>query len=270
MSEMTDVVQLDSLVDTAMGSSPEQSQGGDKTSTDTVEKPTEQASQEATQEAKDEQAKAEGSQEVKEQEAEKTKTIPYERFKEVNDNYKVTKERIEQIEKQYAEKIKSLEEKLSSVPENLTPEQQEVKNAIKTLEEQGFAKKDEIIKEWESKLQREKQQAQEEKKLEVELTQLENKYSGKDGNVKFDRKEVVNFMADNKLHNLTIEQAFFLLHQNDLIDFKIKKALRANTGVTSVTSDGSGASMNNLDTIKQKMLKGDSKATNEFLDALIK
>jgi hypothetical protein len=265
MSEMTDVVQqLDTLVDTAMGSSPEQSQAP---KAETTEQPVE------TNESEDKQTQtqeAEATTTEKDVEAEKTKTIPYERFKEVNDNYKVTKERIEQIEKQYAEKIKILEDKLSQVPENLTPEQQEVKNAIKTLEEQGFAKKEEIIKEWESKLQREKQQAQEEKKLEVELTQLESKYSGKDGNVKFDRKEVIDFMADNKLHNLSIEQAFFLLHQNDIIDFKIKSALRKNIGVSSVTSDGSGASMNDLNTVKQKMLKGDKKATSDFLDALIK
>jgi hypothetical protein len=270
MSEMTaDVVgaTLDTLADAALGSSP-------ATNVNSKDKAVEAAPTGESKTADSQPAEAKTTEDQSSpvnaevsKETVTAKTIPYERFKEVNDTLKSNKERMDQLEKEHAAKIARLEAELKKRPVALSEEEKVKQDAIKTLEDNGFVRKDDIIAEMEKKQAKALAKAEADKRLELELTGLEKKYAGK-VYPKFNRNEVIKYMADNKLAHLKPEQAYIILHQEEVIDARIKQAMAKNTGVTSEASDGSGARTQNLTDLKKAMLKGDKKAKETYLQAL--
>ncbi len=149
---------------------------------------------------------------------EESRSIPYERFKEVNERYRQTEE-----------KLKALEQQVSSLSvKPTTPEEEQVKS---TLKQYGFVSQDEV--------RQEVRRVQEDIRVEQELSQLETRYDGKDGRPKFDRQRVLEFAINRNIADP--EVAYKALNEKTLIDWHIAQASKASIGVKSERSDGSGA-----------------------------
>jgi hypothetical protein len=115
----------------------------------------------------------------------------------------------------------------------MTEEQKQEALAKEELKKLGFYSKDEIDQIISERLSEVEKQAQEkimqkeaDSQLEKELITLEAKDFGE---VKFDRKEVLNFMKKEGI--LNPESAFKLLKHDLLVDQAIKQAIKGNKGV---------------------------------------
>lgn len=160
-------------------------------------------------------------------------TVPYARFKEVNDKYK-------ELEKRY-------QDQGNQTPRQTQPNPQAdvIKQQLKEL---GFVSREEI----------EQQKADEQ--LENSLKSLEKAYDGKDGRPKFNRQKVLEYASQNLIGNP--EVAYKTMHEAELMDFAIKQATGKTKGVKSEVSDGSGSA--NMGTSNDDLMsayqQGDSSA----------
>lgn len=152
-----------------------------------------------------------------------TKAVPYERFKEVNDRYRQTEEKLKEIEAR-------LNQTSNQPSQNraVDPQEAQVKEVLKQY---GFVSKDEV----EAEINRLK----EDQALEQTLSSLEKRYSGKDGRPKFNRQQVVEYALNRQIADP--EVAYKALHEKDLLNWHIENASKKQTGVKAETSDGSGA-----------------------------
>jgi hypothetical protein len=170
--------------------------------------------------------------------------VPYDRFKEKNEEAKKLKEELDRLQQ---------ERQLTQTQQqqNQTIDQEQVvKEQLKKL---GFVSKEEL------------QEVEADRQLSNTLEKLESKYDGKDGAPKFKRSEILKYARDNMIGD--IEAAYKLKHQVELTDIAIKRALGKVPGVKSEVSDGSGsatAGTSNND-LKAAIEKGDKGALTTYI-----
>ena len=177
------------------------------------------------------------------EESKVSKSVPYERFAEVNNNYKKLESRLAEIESKREE------------TKVVDPQEQVVKTQLdKYLKEMGYVSKEDLAR----------QEA--DKALQNQVETLKSKYDGKDGKPKFKYEDVLDYAEKNLIGNLEI--AYQQKHQAELIDFAVKQALGKTKGVKSEVSDGSGSQEvgTTQGDLREAALSGDSDA----MKALIK
>lgn len=190
--------------------------------------PEEEMTQEVT--TAEETATADTSAETNEQETTHEETqddsaeqsVPYGRFKQVNEEKKAL-----------ARKIEDLERKFESMSQKDTPQSDPQKELVKN-------QLDQLLKEMGYVSQKELQQVEQDRQLKEEINSLKGKYSGKDGRPKFDPDQVIDFARERMIGDL--EVAYQAMHQQQLTDWAVKRALSKSGSVKSETSDGSGSS----------------------------
>lgn len=148
------------------------------------------------------------------------KTVPYSRFKEINEQKRQAEAKVAEYESKSTE--------TSTESEESDPQQAVIK---KTLNEMGFVSRDQ--------LEQIRRQDKEDDALRQEMSRLSTKYDGKDGRPKFDQDAVVKFALDRQIGDL--ETAYEKLNQAKIIDWHVKQALDKSGGVKTEASDGSGS-----------------------------
>jgi hypothetical protein len=182
---------------------------------------------------------------------ETSKFVPYDRFEEVNTGYKQSRETIAQLQAE-VDRIKGLTAGLT--PPDADPQKDAIR---KELEAMGFVTKEQQAAEL--------KQQQLDASTRAELTRLESGYDGKDGRPKFDRNKVVSYAIEHSLGNL--ETAYKEMHEQELIDWHVQKAIANSKGTKSEASNGSGSSevgTTNED-LKKAIEQGDRNALKTYL-----
>lgn len=177
------------------------------------------------------------------------KTVPYDRFKEVNEKYRQTEE-----------KIKELESRLNQNSQPPTPKAPTDPNEAKVkevLKNYGFVSQEDV--------QAEINRLREDQVLEQKLSQLEKSYSGTDGRPKFDRQKIVEYAINNGIPDP--ELAYKALHEQELLNWHIEQASTKQAGVKTESSDGSGSKTagSSNDELMQKAMSGDDSAMDTLL-----
>jgi len=182
---------------------------------------------------------------------EEDRPVPYSRFKEVNER-----------SKQYEAKLKEVENRLSEMdkrnPATVDPQEQQVKTM---LNQYGYLSREEF----EAELDKREQRLREDANVNQELARLEQKYDGKNGLPKFDRKIVVEFALDHRLADP--EVAYNTLYDKERLNWHIQQATGKSKGVKAESSDGSGAqSAGPADSdLMSEAMKGDDQAFNTLI-----
>ncbi len=172
------------------------------------------------------------------------KTVPYERFREVNEKAKRVDELEDEIQRLKGQAPKT----------EIDPKKEQVKEALKPiLEELGYVSKEELAK------------IDEDKQVQSEISTLEKQFDGKDGRPKFVKEDVIKYALQNKIGS--VEVAYKQLHEKELINWYIKKAQAESKGFKTESSDGSGSSEVGVtnDDLKEGIVKGDKTALHTFL-----
>lgn len=192
---------------------------------------------------------------VAEEATQEPKTVPYDRFKEVNDKYKATEATLEALN----QKIASMETRLTPQEQAVDPNLQAAKEQLKAL---GFVSKEDV--------ERTLNQKEEDAKLERELTRLEDKFNGTDGLPKFNRKEVIDYAISKGLPDPEI--AFKVMKEKEILDWQIKEAITKSKGIKTEASDGSGSSQSGTtdEDLKEGIRQGDKNALRTYLKRLTK
>lgn len=149
------------------------------------------------------------------------------------------------LKKQDKEKIAQLEQKIQEssglmdrmknvfIPEEHEPEPI-IPNALT---------KEELLQILDEREQDKQQKTEEQKRSELiqnEIKELESVYNGKDGGLKYEDQEVLQWQKDNNKLYLTPKEAFSIMRHNEIIDFKVKEVLNGRKPVENVeTPNGS-------------------------------
>lgn len=197
------------------------------------------SNEEQTAQDSEESSSAEGTEESE-------KSVPYSRFREVNEKAK----RAEELEA----RLKELESR--SEPKEDNPQKEQIKEALKPiLDELGYVSKDQL------------ERQKEDEQIQGELSRLEKQYNGKDGRPKFDRDEVVKFAMEKRIGD--IETAYEKLHQSELINWHVKEAIAKSKGIKTESSNGTGTSGVTNDDLKESIKKGDRNALRTYLKRFV-
>lgn len=187
--------------------------------------------------------KTEESQSAEDTKVTDSKYVPYERFSEVNNKAK-----------ELEAKIQELESRFDQPKTELDPQKEQIKEALKPiLKEMGFID------------QEAQRQAEEDKQVEAEIAGLAKQYDGSDGRPKFVKEDVVKYAINNKIGS--VEAAYKLLHEKDLVNWQIARAIEKSKGIKTESSDGSGSSevgTTNED-LKEAIEGGNKTALHTFL-----
>lgn len=207
--------------------------------------------QQETTEAPSAENQAEATTETPEstEETKVSKSIPYERFAEINSKNKLLEEKLAKIEAQLTQNRPQ--------PQVDVAQQQQEAAIREQLKKMGFISQDEI------------KQMEEDRKLDSRLTSLESKYSGSDGKPKFSRIEVLEYARDHQIGDP--EAAYKLMNHDALMDYAIKQATGKIKPVKSETSDGSGSSQagtTNSDLLSA-VQKGDKDSLRSFIKRML-
>lgn len=141
-----------------------------------------------------------------------SKTIPYDRFKEVNDEAKRYKEELQAIKAQQEEA-----QRVAQMTPEEQVQQQQLEVAKETLKKLGFVTKEE-----------QDRMRQEEKAANMfisECNRLEGKYDGKDGMPAFKAKDIASYMDELAAQGQYIsdpETAYKLKHLDEIAEKKAK------------------------------------------------
>lgn len=193
---------------------------------------------EETAQGSEESSSAEGTEESE-------KSVPYSRFREVNEKAK----RAEELER----RVQELEQNRNQSGEG-NPQKEQIKEALKPiLDELGYVSKEALERDKEDEF------------VKSELTRLEGKYDGKDGRPKFDRNDVVKYAMEKRIGDL--EAAYQKKHFQELINWHVKETIAKSKGLRTESSDGSGSSETGVtnDDLKEAIGKGDKGALRTFL-----
>lgn len=187
----------------------------------------------------------ETTQEETQEDSKVSKTVPYERFSEVNNKLK-----------EYERKTAEMEEKFNKVsPTPANPQEEIIKQQFKKIaDELGYVSKTEL------------EQKEASKALQQTVKDLQAKYDGKDGRPKFDYQKTLDYAEKNLLGNL--EVAYKAMNEPQLMDWAIKAALGKTKGVKSEVSDGSGSS--EIGTTQGDLLNAAAKGDSDAISTLIK
>lgn len=190
-----------------------------------------------------------------------SESVPYDRFAEVNSTNKVLKEEREALRKELEEikgRLDTFKAPQQPQSQQEIAQRQQEELVKRQLREMGFVDQSEVEKRL--------QQIDEDRKLENRIQSLENKYSGKDGRPKFNRREILEYARDNQIGD--IEAAYKLKNQDALIDYAIKQAQGKVKPVKSESSDGSGSQ--NAGTTNDDLISAARKGDKSSLLSFIK
>lgn len=148
-----------------------------------------------------------------------TKAVPYERFKEVNDRQKALEAELAQF--------KAKAEVLDKLQASLTPQEPKdpvTQRADEKLKEMGYVRKDDVERLVEERIQ----STRVEDSFMSQVSELEQKYNGKDGLPKFDVAEVAKFMDTNPYYKDAngfpdVEKTFKAMHLEEFTDSVAKQ-----------------------------------------------
>lgn len=135
-------------------------------------------------------------------------SIPYSRFKEVNDQLKELKSQLDQ-QKGKAEVADRIKSALDENPQGMDPRLQKANETLRNL---GYATREDV----QEMLQRERLVSE----WRQQMTDLESKYDGSDGGVKFDPESVAKYMEENNIYDP--ETAFKVMNLDAIVDQKAK------------------------------------------------
>lgn len=188
------------------------------------------------------------------------KTVPYDRFSQVNAERSEYKQTLAQVQQELAALRQAQQQALAPQAD---PAQVQEKEVIKQqlaplLEEMGYVSKAEL------------QRREADVRLEQTLSSLESKYSGKDGSPKFERQAVINYAVANGINNP--EAAYKLMNMDALMNSVAQKAVMNSRGIKTEGSNGSGVQNvgTTNDDLKQAIAKGDSSAKSLLFKRLAK
>jgi len=195
---------------------------------------------------------AEVTTEVKPEVSEDDRPVPYSRFKEVNEKSKQYEAKLQEVEARLSEMDKKV------APATVDPQEQQVKQL---LNQYGYLSRDEF----QAELDKREQRLREDTQVNQELVRLEQKYDGKNGLPKFDRRKVVEFALDRRLADP--EVAYKTLFEKEYLNWHIQQATSKSKGVKVESSDGSGATQAGPanDDLMSEAMKGDDKAFNTLI-----
>lgn len=180
---------------------------------------------------------------------EDTKTVPYDRFREVIESRKELENKIAELES----KVSTFTPKAPETPRD--PQEEVVKQQLdKYLKELGYVSKQEL------------EQKEADKQLSDTISTLESKYDGKSGLPKFERSRVLKFAQDHLIGDL--ELAYRSMNEAAIMDARIKEALGKTKGTRSEVSDGSGSS--NIGTTDDDLRSAATRGDKEAMKLLIK
>lgn len=232
-------------VEEQVGENLEQSAGSEESDAETSEETGKTSVEESGEEG---QSEAEQSEEGK--------TIPYTRFKEYVDKYHEVEGQLKQMQEQYAS-MQATFERFKSNPEvnklmegkNIDPQTQE---ALDTLGKMGIktadAVKEEVMREFENK--------QAMMTFQSKVTELAEKYNGKDGRPKFDVDAVASYLEKLQIPVETlvrnpqfIEDTYKVINESALVDWAAKQKKKG------VYSERGGAPMQTAGSNHEELLK---------------
>lgn len=154
---------------------------------------------------------------------EEPKTVPYDRFKEVNEEAKRVRDLEKQLERYKAQaEIVERFQKASQAEEIPEP----LKRADQQLQELKYLKEEQARE----MIRQEIQANAIGDKLMSEMDSMERKYDGSDGSPKFVREDVADFLdskgfqpEDLASGKITLEEAYKLMYGDKLVDLKAKQ-----------------------------------------------
>jgi hypothetical protein len=189
------------------------------------------------------------------------KTVPYDRFAEVNEKFRNT-----ELEKaQLQGRLEALEKMQQQLPKTeqpaVAPEVAAAKEQLKELlkevaPELGYVSKEEL------------RRRDAEASFKAEVVTLKEKYSGKDGRPAFDEKEALDYAVKN---NLTLERAFKEMHETELINWQVQQAIAKSRGIQTENSNSTGSQQ--VGTTDQDLMtaaaRGDREAQKIFAKRIL-
>jgi len=179
------------------------------------------------------------------------KTVPYDRFKEVNDNFRKTQAELQAIRNQQNQIAQQLQ---PQQPAEVVAAKEQLKGLIKELApELGFVSKEEI------------QRQEAVNAVEQEHTRLASKYNGKDGLPKYDAQAVTDYAIQLGMSNAKgLEIAYKQMHDAEIMNARIQSALSKTRGVQSESSNGTGSANTGVtsDDLKKAAQDGDPNAVH--------
>lgn len=137
----------------------------------------------------------------------KLKTVPYERFKELNDKYKALNEKRE------------AELTTRKAPEDLSDEEMEERARLKKM---GMITADEQTDQ-KFKMQEEQIREEQDMLMKKEIASLETEFDGTDGLPKFDKEKVIGRGIEQQVFNP--RAAYVVMHLPDIIEHYVEKTL---------------------------------------------
>lgn len=100
-----------------------------------------------------------------------------------------------------------------------------------------YMTKEEAERLWQEKQEEMKRQTFEESqqnRIKDEIRELQKDYDGKDGRLKYDDTEVLQWQKDNNKLFLSPKEAFSIMKQKEIVDFQVKQALSGKKKVEDV------------------------------------
>ena len=190
------------------------------------------------------------------------KTVPYDRFAEVNEKFRSTELQKAQLEAklEMLEKMQTAGNAAKAEP-HVTPEiaaaKEQLKNLLKEVApDLGFVSQDEL------------RRRDAEANFKAEVQTLKEKYNGKDGRPAFDDKEALDYAVKN---NITLERAYKEMHESELINWHVQQAINKSKGITTENSNSTGSQ--NVGTTDQDLMtaaaRGDREAQKIFAKRIL-
>ena len=204
-----------------------------------------------TEASSTEKQTVETTQDISQENSETTsKTVPYERFAEVNNSKNELKKEIDALKAQFGE-IQAA--KTPIAPPN--PQEETIKKQLDAyLKDLGYVNKQEL------------EQKEADQQLQNNIKSLSEKYNGKDGRPKFDKSKAIEFAQQHLIGDLEI--AYKQMHEAELLDFAIKQAMGKTKAVKTETSDGSGSA--DFGTSSSDLMNAAARGDKDAMAALIK
>jgi hypothetical protein len=145
--------------------------------------------------------------------------------------------------------------------QQVAPEVQQAKQQLASLikemaPELGFVSKQEI------------QQQEQMKAVDSEQVRLEGKYNGADGLPKYEKQAVLNYAIEMGMTSPKgLEIAYKQMHEAEIMNARVQRALAQSRGIQSETSNGTGSANTGVSEsdLKKAAEAGDSNATHLIL-----
>lgn len=179
------------------------------------------------------------------------KTVPYDRFKEVNDTLKMTKQEIAEMRAMMEQRNQNqIKEQVPQEDPTIAQAKAQLKQLLKEVApELGFVSQEELVRK------------ERDQRLESTLSRLEKEWDGsKDPALKFSRQEVIDFALKRGIGDP--ESAFKILKEKEFMNYHIRNAQSKTQGIKTEGSDGSGSANAGAtnDDLMSAIRKGDKNA----------